>query len=146
MAKGGGRVLDPKTLMIGMLSMSSVMLIFIIIIFVSIRRKNQKSQKGALEKSIRESTAKRSDSGTAFYQKLYLKLATTPIIKRYLFKVRMRFELVGNDDEYNLRIATAKATFKAILITIIASGILMFINREDLFMMLVSVIRSFSCC
>ena len=138
--------MDVRTLMIGMLSMTGVMLIFIIIAFISIRRKNQKSQKGALERSIRESTARKSDAGTAFYQKLYIKLATTPIIKRYLFKVRMRFELVGNDDEYNLRISTAKATFKAIMITIIASTVLMFINREDLFMMLVSVIRSFGSC
>ncbi len=129
-----------------MLSMTGVMLAFIIIAFISIRRKNQKSQKGALQRSIRESTARKSDSGTAFYQKLYLKLATTPIIKRYLFKVRMRFELVGDDDEYNLRIATSKATFKAIMITIIASAVLMFINREDLFMMIVSIIRSISCC
>ncbi len=138
--------MDTQALMIGVLSMSGVLFAFILIAFMVIRNKNKKSQKNALERSIRESTSKSKFSKTAFFQKVYLKLATTPIIKRYLFKVRMRFELVGNDDEYNLRAAAGKATLKAIIITIVASLVLMYINRENLFMMIVSVIRSFSCC
>lgn len=77
---------------------------------------------------------------TAFYQKVYLSLATTPIIKRYLFKVRRRLEMVGNDDEYHVRAEAGKATLTAILLTIGASLLLMYINRESTFMMIVSLI------
>jgi hypothetical protein len=50
---------------------------------------------------LRKTGARNTKLGrTAFYQKVYLALAGTPIINRYLFKIRMRYELVGNDDEY----------------------------------------------
>jgi hypothetical protein len=126
--------------MVFILSACGVLFALIVGAFITIRKKNSKTQKGALQRSLKQSAAKTGLSKTAFYQKVYLKLATTPIIRRYLFKVRMRFELVGNDDEYNLRAAAGKATLKAIIITIVASAILMYINQESLFMMLISVI------
>ena len=132
--------MSTQTLLIGMLSMSGVFLTFIIIAFVYLSRKNQKSDKSALQRSLRESKGKSPLGKTAFYQKLYISLASTPIINRYLFKVRMRFELVGNDDEFNVRASAAKATYKAILLTIIFSAVLMYINRDSLFMMIVSLI------
>lgn len=132
--------MDTQTLMIGMFSIMAMMLIFIIIAFIVIQRKNQRSEKAALRRSLAATGQKSALSKTAFYQKVYLSLATTPIIKRYLFKVRMRLELVGNDDEYNVRAAAGKATLKAIIITVLAGVILMYINRESTFMMLVSLI------
>ena len=107
-----------------MLSMMCMILVVIIIAFIVIQRKNKKSDKAALKKSLEATGQKSTLSKTAFYQKVYLSLATTPIIKRYLFKVRMRLELVGNDDEYHVRAEAGKATLKAILLTILASVIL----------------------
>ena len=132
--------MDTQTFMIGMMSIMGAALVFIIIAYIWIQRKNRKSDKAALRRSLEATGQKSPLSKTAFYQKVYLSLATTPIIRRYLFKVRMRLELVGNDDEYNVRAAAGKATLKAIIITILASVILMYINRESTFMMLVSLI------
>ncbi|MBO5141581.1 MAG: hypothetical protein J6C46_01050 [Clostridia bacterium] len=132
--------MDTQTLMIGMMSIMGAMLLLIIIAFVLIQRKNKKSGQAALRKSIEDTSKKKGLSKTAFYQKVYLSLATTPIIKRYLFKVRMRLELVGNDDEYNVRAAAGKSTLIAIIITVLASVFLMYINRESTFMMIVSLI------
>ncbi len=132
--------MDTQSIMIGMLSMMCMILVVIIIAFIVIQRKNKKSDKAALKKSLEATGQKSTLSKTAFYQKVYLSLATTPIIKRYLFKVRMRLELVGNDDEYHVRAEAGKATLKAILLTILASVILMYINRESTFMMMVSLI------
>ena len=89
--------------------------------FLFIRMRNNKgSSKQALKKSLDRSGAKNTSLGkTARYQKLYLKLATTPFIKRYLFKTRLRLEMVGNDDEYHVRGEAARTTFRAILLTII---------------------------
>jgi len=132
--------MDMKTMMIGIMSITGAMLIFIVMALLTIQRKNRKSEKTALKKSLAATGKKSALSKTAFYQKVYLSIATTPIINRYLFKVRRRLELVGNDDEYNVRAAAGKATLKAIIITILASLLLMYINRESTFMMLVSLI------
>ena len=48
--------------------------------------------------------------------------------------------MFGNDDEYHLRAEAGRTCMKAIILTIVLSAILMYINRESLFMMLVSVI------
>lgn len=132
--------MDTRTLMIGMMSIMGMMLIFIIVAFLIIQKKNKNSQKAALKKSLEASNGKKGLGKTAFYQKVYLSLATTPVIKRYLFKVRRRLEMVGNDDEYNVRTSAGKTTLKAILVTIFASLLLMYINRESTFMMMVSLI------
>ena len=132
--------MDTQAIMIGMLSMMCMMLVFIIIAFIVIQSKNKKSDKAALKRSLEATGQKSVLSKTAFYQKVYLSLATTPVIKRYLFKVRMRLELVGNDDEFHVRAEAGRATLKAILLTILASVLLMYINRESTFMMMVSMI------
>ena len=132
--------MDTRALMIGMMSIMGMMLIFIIVAFLIIQKKNKNSQKAALKKSLEASNSKKGLGKTAFYQKVYLSLATTPVIKRYLFKVRRRLEMVGNDDEYNVRASAGKTTLKAILVTIFASLLLMYINRESTFMMMVSLI------
>jgi hypothetical protein len=117
--------------------------LFIVIAFLFIRKRNGKDEKTRLRKSLEKSGARTNKLGkSAKYQKIYMALATTPIINRYLFKVRMRYELVGNDDEYHLRAAAGRTTMRAIILTIILSAILLYINRENLFMMMVSVIET----
>ena len=104
-------------------------------------KKNKGSGKAALQKSLDRSGAKSSALGkTAFYQKIYLKLATTPFIKRYLFKTRLRLEMVGNDDEYHVRAEAGRAVFMAIILTIVFSAVLLWINKDSLFMMIASLI------
>ena len=133
--------MDTNSLIIFMLSICGVGIIFIFL-FVFLRmRKNKGSGKQALKKSLDRSGAKNSALGrTARYQKLYLKLATTPFIKRYLFKTRLRLEMVGNDDEYHVRGEAARTTFRAIILTIVFSAVLLYINRDSLFMMMASLI------
>lgn len=76
----------------------------------------------------------------AFYQKVYLKIDRIPIINRYLRKVRRRIELVNPNDEYAIRKDSAKITLRAIIITLIAALVLVWINRENTFLMLVSLL------
>ena len=133
--------MDTNTLIIFMLSICGVG-ILLIFGFLLIRiRKNKGTSKDQLRRSLDKAGAQNSVLGkTAFYQKVYLKLATTPFISRYLFKTRMRFEMVGNDDEYHVRAEAGKATLTAILLTIAFSAILMYINKDSFFMMMASII------
>ena len=73
----------------------AVLFIFIVVAFLYIRKNSAKSDKTQLKNSLRKTKNKDAMLGrTAKYQKIYLALARTPIINRYLFKVRMRYELV----------------------------------------------------
>ncbi len=131
--------LDAMTLVVFLMSICGVALILIIGFFVARQKKNKGSTKDQIRRSLERSGAK-AGKNSAFYQKCYLKLATTPFVKRYLFKTRMRLEMVGNDDEYHVRGEAAKSTLKAIILTIILSAILMYINKDSLFMMMASLI------
>ena len=133
--------MNTQTLIVFMLSICGVG-ILLIFGFLFIRlKKNKGTSKEALKRSLDRSGAKNTALGkTAFYQKVYLKLASTPFISRYLFKTRMRLEMVGNDDEYHVRAEAGRTTLKAIILTIILSAVLMYINRNSLFMMISSII------
>jgi hypothetical protein len=62
-----------------------------------------------------------------------------PIVKRYVYKIRRRLEILNNDDEYIVRKQTTKIAIRGIIITILASLFLVIINREQIFMMIVSL-------
>ena len=109
----------------------------IVIVFLLRRKKVSASQSEVLRKLM---TKENTNSFAAFYQKSYNKLVNIPGLSRYIYKIRRRLELINNDDEYTIRNDTAKIALKNIILALVFSFILCYINREDLFMMLVSLI------
>ena len=91
----------------------------ILIVFMIRRKKIAKSQSAVLQRLINSESSKAT---SAFYQKMYNKLVNIPFVNRYVYKIRRRLELINNDDEYMIRNDTSR------------------INRDDLFMMMVSMI------
>ena len=130
--------MDAATLLLILIAFCLVAFLFIVIAFVVLRKKNQSSQSAVLQKAMNQS-GKAVHSSTAFYQKIYLSMASMPIIKRYVYKIRRRLELLDNDDEYTVREHTGKIALKGISFTFLAAIGLAYITREDLFMMLVSL-------
>ena len=115
-----------------------VLFVFVLIAFLILRKRNQKDKSAALQKLLASNSS--SMSSGAMLQKIYTKLITIPIIKRYVYKIRRRLELLHDDDEYTIRNETAKISLRSIIIALVASIVLAYINREDLFMMIVSLI------
>lgn len=109
----------------------------ILIVFMVRRKKMAKSQSAVLQRLINSESSKAT---SAFYQKMYNKLVNIPFINRYVYKIRRRLELINNDDEYMIRNDTAKIALKNIILALVFSILLAYINREDLFMMMVSMI------
>ena len=85
-------------------------------------------------------TSETSKSSDAFYQKMYNRLVNIPFVNRYVYKIRRRLELINDDDEYLIRKETAKIGLKNIFLALSFSILLAYINREDLFMIIVSLI------
>jgi hypothetical protein len=137
----GSSGIDLTTLIIFMLSICGAGFILILFFFLKRQKANKSSNETQLRKSLERSGAKNTQLGkSAKYQKIYLRLAATPFINRYLFKTRMRLEMVGNDDEYHVRAEAGRTTMRAIILTIVFSAILMYINRGSFFMMFASII------
>ena len=67
-------------------------------------------------KKLQEGTKAETFSMDIFFQKLYMIYVKTPLIKRYLFKLRRRLEIINIDDEYNTRKDSARILTYALLI------------------------------
>ena len=111
----------------------------ILIAFFMMQKKKSKSQSAVLQKMQRDASAK-SGGMDVFYQKVYLKIERIPLINRYLRKIRRRLELVNVDDEYTIRRDTGKITLRSIIIALVAAIIVAYINRDNLVIMLVSLL------
>ena len=69
-------------------------------------------------RQLREGTKEKKYSMDMLYQKLYVIFVRTPVLKRYTLKLRRRIEIINIEDEYITRKQTAQIMFKALLVII----------------------------
>ena len=96
---------------------SAVAFVIIIIAYVMMSKKMQKSEYKKIQE-LQQGTKENKYSAEIILQKLYLAYIKIPFLKRYVVKVRRRLEIVNIDDEYNTRKGTAKVLTKALAILI----------------------------
>ena len=89
----------------------------ILIAYLILAKKMKKSEYRQMKK-LQEGTKADSFSMEILYQKLYLTYIKTPFIKRYIYKLRRRLEILNIDDEYVTRRDSAAILTKAICILI----------------------------
>ena len=91
--------------------------ILIILIYVSLSKKMQKSEYKRIQE-LQQGTKASSFSAEILYQKLYILFVRIPFIKRYALKLRRRLEIVNIDDEYTTRKGTGKILARTLLLLI----------------------------
>ena len=96
---------------------TGIIFAIIIVIYLILLKKMGKSEYRQMKK-LQEGTKADAFSMDILYQKLYLYYMKTPFIKRYLYKLRRRLEILNIDDEYTTRKDSARILSKAILILI----------------------------
>ena len=111
----------------------------VIIAYLILMKKMGKSEYRRMKK-LQEGTKADSFSAEIFYQKLYLALIRTPFIKRYLYKIRRRLEIVNIEDEYITRRDSAKIIFKALIILLLISAATIMITKENILLMSILLI------
>ena len=79
-----------------------VLFIGVIIAYIILKKMMGKSEYAKMKK-LQEGTKADGFSTDIMYQKIYIRLIRTPFLKRYLFKLRRRLEIVNIDDEYTTR-------------------------------------------
>ena len=102
-----------KYVIIGTLGLFAI----IVIAYLILAKKMKKSEYRQMKK-LQEGTKADSFSMEVLYQKLYLTYIKTPFIKRYIYKLRRRLEILHIDDEYITRRDSAKILTTAIGILI----------------------------
>ena len=124
-----------KYIMIG----TGILFGIIVVTYLILNKKMGKSEYKQIKK-LQEGTKADSFSMEILYQKLYLTYIRTPFIKRYIYKLRRRLEILNIDDEYNTRKDSSRILTKAILILIPVVTLTIIITHSNALLMCILLI------
>ena len=113
--------------------------VLIIIAYIILNKKLAKSEYRQIKK-LQQGTQTRGFSMEVFYQKAYIIFIKIPFIKRYLYKLRRRLEIINIDDEYATRRDSAKILIKTLFILIPVIVITTFITKNNFLLMSILLI------
>ncbi len=126
-------------LLLVLIGIVGVMFLVIVILFLRLKAKMRNADVMRIEK-LRKDTSEKGFSMEVFYQKLYIRFLKTPFLKRYLLKIRRRLEINNIDDEFKTRNDSAKIVFKALLIIIPLTIVVIVITNKNLLLMSIILI------
>ena len=118
---------------------TGILFALIIVAYLILNKKMQKSEYRQMKK-LQEGTKANTFSMDIMYQKLYITYMKIPFIKRYLYKLRRRLEILNIDDEYTTRKDTARILSKAILILIPVVLLTIIITSSNILLMSILLI------
>ena len=116
-----------------------VLFVGIVVAYFILRKIMGKSEYAKMKK-LQEGTRADGFSSDIMYQKIYIRLIRTPFLKRYLFKLRRRLEIVNIDDEYTTRKEAAKIMTKAIVIFLVIAVLTILITHNNWLLMMILLI------
>ena len=109
----------------------------VVVAFVLLQKGNKELK---YVRQLREGTKSSKFSSEVLYQKLYIFYLRTPFIKRYLFKIRRRLEIINIDDEYLTRKQSAQILTKTLLIVIPLTIAIIILTNKNLLLMSILLI------
>lgn len=112
------------------LSVAIVAFVAIIVAFVLINKALNKGERKYL-RELRKGTESNKFSSEILYQKLYVIYAKIPGIKRYLFKLRRKLEIINIEDEYKTRRQVSSIITKALLIIVPLTILIILIAKSN---------------
>ena len=115
------------------------LIVVIGLVYYILMKKMGKSEYMQMKK-LQEGTKANTFSMDIFFQKLYMIYIKTPLIKRYLFKLRRRLEIINIDDEYSTRKDTAKILTYALLIFLAIAILTIVITHSNWLLMSILLI------
>ena len=118
---------------------TGIIFTLIIGVYLVLAKRMGKSEYRQMKK-LQEGTKADSFSMEILYQRLYLTYIKTPFIKRYIYKLRRRLEILNIDDEYTTRRDSARILTKAIIIMALISFVTIFITHNNPLLMSILLI------
>ena len=107
--------------------------VIVIIYYIISQKMNGKNTKYVAQ--LVEGTKKSSFSMDVFYQKFYVRVVRFPFIKRYALKLRRRLEILNLEDEFITRKQVAQIVFKALLVIIPLTALVIYITINNYLLM-----------
>lgn len=117
----------------------AVAFVSIIIAYVSLSKKMQKSEYKRIQQ-LQKGTKENRFSLEVIWQKLYVTYRKIPFLKRYVLKLRRRLEIINIDDEFATRRDTSKILTKAIIIIIPIILITVLLTKDNFLLMFMLLI------
>ena len=106
----------------------------IVLIYFSINKKLRSKETRYVAQLV-EGTKQTNFSMDVFYQKFYINCLKFPFIRRYALKLRRRLEIINLEDEYLTRKQTAQIMFKAIVIIVPLTIVVIVMTKSNTLVM-----------
>jgi len=117
----------------------AVILIAIIIAFLYIQKKSKNADVVRIQ-NLRKGTETKEFSSDVLYQKLYIRYVRFIFTRFYLLKIRRRLEINNGDDEFTIRMQSAKIITKALLIIIPLTILVILLTHNNILLMCIILI------
>lgn len=114
---------------------TGVLFVGILIAYFIINNK-LKSKETKYIAQLVEGTKTSGFSMDIFYQKVYIFCSKVPFLRRYVLKIRRRLEIINLEDEYLTRKQTAQIIFKALLLIVPVTILIIYLTRNNIILML----------
>lgn len=111
----------------------------VVVAYMIINKYTNKSENRYI-RQLREGTKEKKFSMDVLYQKMYVYFMRTPGFKRYTVKLRRRLEIINVDDEYLIRKQTARIIFRALLIILPVTILIISLTKSDLLLLSILLI------
>lgn len=110
--------------------------VFVVLILAYLALRNKMQGKNTkYVRSLVQGTRSSALSMEVFYQKFYLFCSRNPVLRRYEFKLRRRLEIINLEDEYLTRTQVSKIMFKACLLVIPLTAVVIYMTHENYLVM-----------
>ena len=104
--------------------------VLLIVAFISINNK-QKRRNSQFVQQVEDSKIGKFNS-EIIYQKFYIRAAKIPLLRRYVFKVRRKLEVINVDDEFLTRKQTSQILIKALIVVFFVTILVLLASRGNL--------------
>lgn len=119
---------------------AGALFVIVLIAFLILRQVMNKSGDMRKIRQLQKGTKENKFSWEIISQKLYLIYKKVPIISRYLKKLRRRLEIINLEDEYLIRMQSAKILTRALLIIFPITILIIMVTKNDVMLMAILLI------
>ena len=109
--------------------------VLLVLIYVAISKKMQTKDTKYVRQLVEGTKRSNFLNMEVFYQKFYITCSRNPILRRYAYKLRRRLEIINLEDEYLTRTQVAKIMFKAVLIVVPLTFLVIYMTHNNYLVM-----------
>ena len=120
----------PENFMLYVIGGVGAVFVIIVLIYIGLSKKMQTTETRYVRQLV-EGTQNQLFNMDIFFQKFYITCYKNPILRRYTLKLRRRLEIINLEDEYLTRKQVAQIMFKAILVVVPLTVVVIYMTHSN---------------